>query len=93
MAGALRLGRERRAELLELIELMLNDMNEIVPVNREVASAYAELRADLERRGQTPSRNDAWIAATAMAYEFTLVAHDTDFQRIHGLRLEDWYEV
>ena len=44
----------------------------IVPVDRTVAARYGELRA-ATGRGAT---NDLWIAATALAHDFTLVTAD-----------------
>jgi predicted nucleic acid-binding protein len=34
--------------------------------------------------------NDLWIAATARQSRATLVSRDSDFQRIDGLKVEDW---
>lgn len=44
----------------------------VVPVEPAVAARYGELRA---ATGRKPS-NDLWIAATALAHEFTLVTAD-----------------
>jgi predicted nucleic acid-binding protein len=44
----------------------------VVPVEQAVAARYGELRAATGRR---PS-NDLWIAATALAHDFTLVTAD-----------------
>ena len=44
----------------------------IVGVEHEVAARYGELRATTGRR----PANDLWIAATALAHDFTLVTAD-----------------
>jgi predicted nucleic acid-binding protein len=44
----------------------------VVPIEQAVAACYGELRA---AAGRQPS-NDLWIAATALAHDFTLVTAD-----------------
>jgi predicted nucleic acid-binding protein len=44
----------------------------IVPIERTVAARYGELRAVTGRR----PANDLWIAATALAHDFTLITAD-----------------
>jgi tRNA(fMet)-specific endonuclease VapC len=52
---------------------------------------YAELRTDLEKRGQIIGPMDMMIAAHALSLEATLVTHNTrEFRMVKGLRLEDW---
>jgi predicted nucleic acid-binding protein len=60
----------RRERLHRLAEILAD--TPVVPVERRVATHYAELRAVSGRR---PS-NDLWIAATALAHDFTLVTAD-----------------
>ncbi len=61
------------------------------PFDRASAERYAELRADLQRRGQLIGGNDMQIAAIALAHGLILVTHNTrEFSRIPGLQLEDW---
>lgn len=56
-------------------------------------SIYAELRADLERRGVPIGGNDLWIASHALALDRTLVTANTrEFSRVPGLRIENWVE-
>ena len=54
---------------------------------------YAEIRATLERAGQTIGANDLLIAAHARTLDLTLVTNKLrEFERVPGLRLEDWLE-
>ena len=54
---------------------------------------YARIRSQLESRGIRLADMDLFIAATAIANEFTLVTHNVKhFARIPGLKLEDWTE-
>ncbi|NDY94414.1 PIN domain-containing protein [Wenzhouxiangella limi] len=62
-----------------------------LPLDGEVARHYGEIRARLERLGQTIGANDYWIAAQARALDLTLVSDNVgEFQRVDGLRLENW---
>jgi tRNA(fMet)-specific endonuclease VapC len=52
---------------------------------------YAEIRADLKRRGALIGANDLFIAAHARALEITLVTNNTDeFARVNHLKVENW---
>jgi tRNA(fMet)-specific endonuclease VapC len=62
----------------------------ILPWNSDTARSYANLRADLERRGTTMGNLDLMIAAQALADHATLVSSDRTFRRIRQLQIEDW---
>jgi tRNA(fMet)-specific endonuclease VapC len=62
-----------------------------LPFDDAAAEAYAEIRADLARRGQLIGPNDLVTAAICLAHDITLVTHNvTEFGRIGKLRIEDW---
>jgi predicted nucleic acid-binding protein len=50
-----------------------------LPVDDEVASAFAELVATARRAGRRPKIQDAWIAATARAHQVAVYSQDVDF--------------
>lgn len=50
-----------------------------LPVDEEVASAFAELIATARRAGRRPKLQDAWIAATARAHSVAVYTQDGDF--------------
>jgi tRNA(fMet)-specific endonuclease VapC len=54
------------------------------------ADRYASIKWETERQGTPLDENDLWMAATALALEAVLVTTDSDFQRVSGLRIEDW---
>jgi tRNA(fMet)-specific endonuclease VapC len=67
------------------------DAFDSLPFDDAAAEAYGRLRAELARRGTPIGPNDLMIAAIALAYDLTLVTHNTsEFSRVSGLRLEDW---
>ena len=60
---------------------------EPVPIDVEVANAWARLRLALRDAGLRMPVNDSWIAATAMALDVAIVTQDDDFPALEGLRV------
>lgn len=57
----------------------------------EAARHYAEIRADLKRKGELIASNDLLIAGHARSAGATVVTHNVkDFGRVKGLEVEDW---
>ena len=89
LVGAYKSGNESEFLRVEKMEKMFAP----IPLSYEIIDHYAQLRASLETRGMRIANMDLFIAATAIANDFTLVTHNTShFSRIPGLRLEDWTE-
>ena len=58
----------------------------VFPSTPETCSRWGQIRA--ERRNQSISCEDAWIAATALVYQCPLVTHNAvDFTGITGLQI------
>ena len=86
--GALK-SRESEAALANLQHLA--GRLPVQPMSKDVAQAYAEIRSDLEQRGEIIGGNDLWIAAHARTLDLTLVTNNTrEFGRVVGLRYENW---
>jgi tRNA(fMet)-specific endonuclease VapC len=83
--------RSQRIEFnLETLRLLFADLA-ILDLDRDDARAAGEIRAELARRGTPIGPYDILIAGQAMARGLPLVSNNTaEFQRIGGLRLEDW---
>ncbi len=60
---------------------------EPLPINGEVADAWARLRVSLREAGRRMPVNDSWIAATALAHDVPLVTQDRDHVAVAGLRI------
>ena len=73
---------------------MLNQMLEslvIYDFGLKEAQIYAQIRADLEQKGQIIGNMDMLISATALANELILVTNnEREFSQIAGLRIENW---
>jgi len=64
---------------------------DILPFNDSDAEMYGILRAGLERKGQVTGPYDMQIAAQALTRDLILVTNNTyKFERIPGLRMENW---
>ena len=60
------------------------------PVPEAAGNQYARIKRETERKGTRLDENDLWIAATALSMNAVLVTPDSDFQRVTGLRAENW---
>lgn len=72
----------------------LKELVTIIPVQsmpQNVGQAYGEIRATLAKKGEVIGSNDMWIAAHAKASGLILVSNNLrEFERVEGLRLENW---
>ena len=59
--------------------------------SRAAAEHYADIRADLKKRGQLIGANDLLIAAHARSLGATVVTNNVkDFRRVRHLSVENW---
>ena len=58
----------------------------VLPLDLPVGRAYARVSAELAALGRAVDSNDLWIAATAIAYGFEVLALGGDFDGIPGVR-------
>jgi tRNA(fMet)-specific endonuclease VapC len=64
---------------------------EIVPFDEAAVWAYGDLRAHLERRGQSIGSLDTMIAAHALSLNAVLVTNNIrEFAKVKGLQLDNW---
>ena len=72
------------------VDLMLAHLRAI-DFGRDAAEHYAQLRADLKRKGQVIGANDLMIAAHARSLGATVVTNNLkDFGRVKGLEVQNW---
>jgi tRNA(fMet)-specific endonuclease VapC len=61
--------------------------------SRDAALHYAQIRADLKKRGAMIGANDLMIAAQALSVGAVVVTNNTkDFTRVKGLAVENWLQ-
>lgn len=64
-------GKQRLAPIEKFFERVL-----VLPVDRRVAQAWAQVMLLAQRKGHRLSIQDGWVAATAWEYHLPLVTHD-----------------
>ncbi len=64
---------------------------DVLPLEAPADVHYGEIRAHLQGIGQPIGQNDLFIAAHARALGLTLVTRNVrEFERVPGLKLENW---
>ena len=72
------------------ITLLLADLPAL-PWTAAAADRFGDIKAQLQRKGKPIGEFDTQIAAHALAEGLILVTHNTrHFERVPGLKLEDW---
>lgn len=65
---------------------------DVMDYGAEASEHYGIIRNDLVKRGLVIGSLDMLIAAHALSEDLILVTHNTsEFSRIIGLKVEDWY--
>ena len=80
-----RRNEDKRKRFLEFLK---TSETRIIPVDIEIARAYALLQAQLMKKGKPLSRFDALIAATSFVTKTILITLDADFNRVEGIKVK-----
>ncbi|MBE9030174.1 type II toxin-antitoxin system VapC family toxin [filamentous cyanobacterium LEGE 11480] len=76
-------GDRRRQQLEQYISGYL-----LIPSDQRLCREWAQVRANADQVGRPISAQDAWIAATALRHDLSLVTHNIkDFQFVPNLKL------
>ena len=79
-----------RVRRLAFVEAVLSRFP-ILEIDLSVARTHAVLWSHLAQRGEMIGVHDSWIAATCLAHDLTVItANSSEFQRVAGLRVENW---
>jgi len=86
----LALNPQRALKIEQAIASILTSVN-ILPLGTAEAEQAAQIRAILKSQGQPIGAYDVLIAATALHHSLTMVtANQREFQRVSGLKTENW---
>ena len=78
-----------RREYERWLKQMLS-LSEVLQVDEETATWYADLRRQLKEAGTPIPSNDAWIAALCRQHDLPLLSRDRHFDFVKGVRRFDW---
>ena len=87
LLAAFKKGKKEK-ESLKFLEKFLSKLTvEILPVSRETAEIYGQIKSLLDKQGTPIPSNDLWIAANAIETGSVLLTYDKHFLEVPGLRL------
>lgn len=92
VAAELRYGCAKRGSkrLTKTVEVLLGELA-VLPFDVPADAEYGRIRAELEAVGQPIGGNDLLIAAHARSIDAIVVTANVDeFQRVSGLKVENW---
>lgn len=85
------LGKKASLKHAVLVGEFLKRIDEILPWDKLAVDATTKVKRDLMAKGTAIGDNDTAIAGHAIATGCVLVTNNTrEFQRVEGLKLEDW---
>ena len=92
VVGEYRFGllRSRHKQKLAALLDELIATSDLLAIDDETATVYAETRERLRVRGKPLPENDVWIAALCRQHRRTLVSRDRHFAEVDGLDCEGW---
>ncbi|WP_414564019.1 MULTISPECIES: PIN domain-containing protein [unclassified Anabaena] len=92
VVGELLFGAENSTRPLQNLPRYLEFISvcRILPLGRETATMYAQIRLALKRKGRPIPMNDVWIAAQCLEQGWVLVTDNTDFDYVNELIVEHW---
>jgi tRNA(fMet)-specific endonuclease VapC len=80
----------RKKETIEKVDKFLEPF-EVIPFMDLMTYTYAEIRNDVEKKGEVIGPNDMLIASIVKFHDGILVTNNVkEFQRIKGLKLDNW---
>ncbi|HDH86962.1 MAG TPA: type II toxin-antitoxin system VapC family toxin [Desulfobacteraceae bacterium] len=83
------LAKDARKQLL-FFDKLCKEYGLILLDNQSIFDRAAEIYAELQRKGELIEDADILIASIADTRNFTLVSDDSDFDKVQGLKVENW---
>jgi len=86
LCAGFRGGSRYLQNMRDLDDFLADRAVEMIPVSRDTAEIFGELKAQLKTEAKPLPINDVWIASQCIEHGAVLVSYDTHFERISGLR-------
>jgi tRNA(fMet)-specific endonuclease VapC len=86
-------GAYKNPQVQRFLGLIADQLQEVQVIDFDATCAltFGQVRGALQQQGISVPTADLMIGSTALVHDLTLVTHNTsDFQKIPGLRLDDW---
>lgn len=83
------LAKDARKQL-QFFDQLCKEYGLVLLDNQSIFDRAAEIYAELQRKGELIGDADILIAAITDTRNFTLISDDGDFDKIQGLRVENW---
>jgi len=85
------IGRKASPKHNLIVDEFIERIDQVVPYDKSAVERTAELRKYLAEKGTPIGANDSMIAGNALAADCILVTNNLkEFERVPGLRLENW---
>lgn len=88
--GVYKIAASPRGRLLRAEYDALATRLDVLDCDRATADLYAQVRGEVELKGQRIPENDMWIVALALQHALTLATRGGHFARVAGLAIELW---
>jgi tRNA(fMet)-specific endonuclease VapC len=86
------MARSARPERLQKLLQVMRIRHRVIDFDSQAAAQAGRLKAFLASSGLPIGPYDLQIAGIALAHKLTVVTHNTtEFSRVPGLQVEDWY--
>jgi tRNA(fMet)-specific endonuclease VapC len=83
----------RKPQVLRGLEQLIRTVSVRFEMDAALCRHYAQQSGRLRKAGNLIGGNDLWIACHALMLDATLVTNNLrEFERVEGLRLENWVD-
>ena len=82
--------KKSNPKLISVVKSCIDNF-EIYDFDKKASAVYANVRSELEKKGNIIGSNDLFIASHAKSLDAILVTNNLkEFSKVVGLRVEDW---